>query len=372
MKLYEFEAKNLLRSAGINVPKSSLLSNPDQKVKINGKYLGKAQVLFGGRGKKGLISTDYKTLFAKNNVDKVLVEEFLECEQLFYLAITYSTKTRSPVILFSTNGGVDVEDNREIEQFPIDLENPTLPIINSAVDMVVKKLWNLFKQLDARLVEINPLGKIGENFVALDAKFILDDDALYRHPNLQFEPRSQLGIKPTQAEKLALEIDKQDHRGSAGSSYFDLSGDIAVIAAGGGGSVVNMDALIALGGKPANYTEHSGNPPAEKVEKLTKIVLSRPGLNGLWFVGATANFTDMVETLSGFINGLRTIKPKPKYPIVIRRGGPRWKEAEKMLLLIKEKERFDFHIFGPETPMTSTAKIVVDLVNKYKQNNKRT
>ena len=74
------------------------------------------------------------------------------------------------------------------------------------------------------------------------------------------------------------EIDKNDHRGSAGSSYIELDGDIAIIAAGGGGSMVNIDALIALGGKPANYTEHSGNPPAEKLEKLTKIILSKKGI----------------------------------------------------------------------------------------------
>ena len=166
---------------------------------------------------------------------------------------------------------------------------------------------------------------------------------------------------------MAKEIDKNDHRGSAGSAYIELDGDIAIIAAGGGGSMVNMDALIALGGKPANYTEHSGNPPAEKLEKLTKIVLSKEGLNGCWFVGATANFTDIYETLAGFVDGLRSIKPKPAYPIVVRRGGPRFEEAFEMLKEVGKKEGFDFHIFGPETPMTSTAKIVVDLVNNYKK-----
>jgi succinyl-CoA synthetase beta subunit len=140
-----------------------------------------------------------------------------------------------------------------------------------------------------------------------------------------------------------------------------LDGDIAVIAAGGGGSVVNMDALIASNGKPANYTEHSGNPPREKLQKLTKIVLAKPDLKGCWFVGGTANFTDIYETLMGFVEGLREVKPKPNYPIVIRRGGPRDKEAFAALKEIGEKEGFDFHIYGRETPMTATAKIMVEL-----------
>ena len=100
---------------------------------------------------------------------------------------------------------------------------------------------------------------------------------------------------------------------------------------------------------------------------MTEIVLAKKGLNGLWLVGATANFTDMFETLSGFVEGLRTIQPKPSYPIVLRRGGPRWEEAKKMLEEVRDKEGFDLHIYGPETPMTSTAKIIVELSDKYKQ-----
>ncbi len=366
MNLYEFEGKELLKSFGIAVPKSQLLTSPKETIKITGKLLGKAQVLFGGRGKKGLIKKDYASLFS-DDVQKVLVEEFIESRSLHYLAITYDTEVRSPVLLYSKEGGVDIEEIETISKEPIEILTDKLPNISTEIDKVTSKLWELFKALDARLVEINPLSETNRGMVALDAKIVLDDDALFRHPELTFEPRNELGGKPTQAEIAAKEIDKADHRGSAVSSYFDLDGDIAVIAAGGGGSVVNMDALIALGGKPANYTEHSGNPPAEKVEKLTKVVLSKPGLNGIWFVGAAANFTDMDETLTGFVNGLRSIQPRPDYPIVIRRGGPRWEEAKKMLEEVKKKEGFDFHIYGPETPMTSTAKIVVDLVEKYRK-----
>ena len=128
-----------------------------------------------------------------------------------------------------------------------------------------------------------------------------------------------------------------------------------------------MDSLIASGGKPANFVEHSGNPPAYKLETLTKIVLNKPGINGLWFVGGTANFTDIYETLKGFLDGLRSIKPKPNFPIVIRRGGPRDKEAFEMLEKAKKEEGFDFTLYGSDTSMTSTAKIIVQKVNEFKQ-----
>lgn len=367
MNLYEFEAKQLLNRAGIPIPKSQLLQNSSENLNLKGKVIGKAQVLFGNRASKGLISENYRNLFSKEGVEKVLAEEFVSYSQEYYLSITYDTDLRSPVVLFSEKGGTGIEHRTKVEKFPINLTEDRLPSINPTLQPTLKKLWELFKNVDARLVEINPLVKSKGRFVALDAKIILDDDGLSRHKELDFEARGELGRPPTKAEIEAKKIDEEDHRGSAGSSYFDLDGDIAVIAAGGGGSVVNMDALLALGGKPANYTEHSGNPPAEKVEKLTKIVLSKKDLKGLWFVGATANFTDMVETLTGFINGLRSIRPKPDYPMVIRRGGPRWEEAKKMLGEVRKKEGYHFHIYGPETPMTSTAKIVVDLVEEYKR-----
>lgn len=113
------------------------------------------------------------------------------------------------------------------------------------------------------------------------------------------------------------------------------------------------------GGNPANYVEYSGNPPASVVEELTIKVLSRPGLKGCWVVGGTANFTDIYETMLGFVQGLRKIQPKPSYPIVIRRDGPRQKEAFAMLKEVAEKEGYDFHLFGPETPMSESARIMV-------------
>lgn len=400
MRLYEYEGKELFKAEGIPIPSAKVVSSIDDLPELETPVIVKAQILSGGRGKQKLvipcktpqeIKTAVKNLLNKEvsgrRVEKVLIEEFLLDKLVeYYLSITYDTSPRTPIILVSKKGGVDIEELAKEKSSIAKLAiNPLFGlqawqarqaladagfagIHFLSLTKVLLGMWEVFKKYDARLVEINPLIETEkEEFYAADAKIILDDEADFRGVGLDLPARNVLGKSPTKTELAAKEIDKNDHRGSAGSTYIQLDGDIAVIAAGGGGSMVNMDALIALGGKPANYTEHSGNPPAEKIEKLTKIVLSKPDLNGCWFVGATANFTDIYETLSGFVEGLRSIRPQPKYPIVIRRGGPRYEEAFKMLRGVGKKEGYDFHIFGPETSMTSTAKIIVDLVNQHKK-----
>lgn len=401
MKLYEYEGKELFQKEGIPVPSGKTITSVSEVSNIQLPAIVKAQTLSGKRGKSGLIipcknqeeiRKAVKNILGKvvdgQAIEKVLLESYLiEKNGEYYLSITYDTATRSPIMLASKKGGQDIESiASEVVRQPIDSVlgfNPWLArqLLSKAgfkgihflsLTKILQSLWNVFIKYDARLVEVNPLIETGdEEFFAADAKIILDDEADFRHSDLQFPARNVLGRKLTESEMAAKEIDANDHRGSTGSTYIELDGDIAVIAAGGGGSLVNMDALGALGGKAANYTEHSGNPPAEKLKKLTKIVLSKKGLNGCWFVGATANFTDIYETLTGFVEGLRSIQPKPAYPIVIRRGGPRYEEAFEMLAEVGKKEGYDFHIYGPETPMTGTAKIMVDLVNRYKRDKKK-
>ncbi len=385
MLLYEFEGKQLFKNCGINVPRSQLVTlfdgSPISSVVLGTGKLGmtvpvilKAQVLSGKRaqaggivvikGKAESVKGKVEELFGKTingeKVKKILVEEAVDIEREYYLSFSYSTETRGPVLTFG-EGGTGAED-KGAKSFPVDIlkdyngENMPEELVDTA-----KKLWDVSIKYNCELAEINPLvlDKNGKVW-ALDSKVILDDDADFRR-EIKFPDRNLFGRPPTEAEIEARKIDQGDHRGTAGSVYWDLDGDIAVLAAGGGGSVVNMDALIAFGGKPANYTEHSGNPSREKLKKLTKIILSKPNLKGCWLVGGTANFTDIYETLMGFVDGLRETKPKPTYPIVIRRGGPRDKEAFEALTEIGEREGFDFHIFGRETPMTSTAKIMVEL-----------
>jgi len=373
MLLYEFEGKQLLKNCRINIPVSQLVDSPDQEITINPPLVLKAQTLSGKRAEGGgivvvekgeSVKGEVEKLFKKTvngeKIERILVEEMVDRESEYYLSFSYSTQNRTPILTFG-KGGTGVE-SMGAKSFLVDIiqgfDGENLP---EQLKDTAKKLWEVFTKYDLELAEINPLviDKKGKVW-GLDAKVILDDDATFRR-EIKFPERNLFGRASTQSEIEARKIDEGDHRGTAGSVYWELDGDIAVIAAGGGGSVVNMDALISLGGKPANYTEHSGNPPREKLKELTKIVLSKPGLKGCWFVGGTANFTDIYETLMGFVEGLREVKPKPNYPIVIRRGGPRDKEAFEELKEIGKKEGFDFHIYGRETPMTSTAKVIVEL-----------
>ncbi len=350
----------------------------------------------------------------------IALAEKVEIESEFYASITYDTVLKIPFLLFSKSGGMDIEEVRaknpeEIIRMDI---NPFLGPNKKDLAKVlgrdenladfVLRLWDAFVRYDCRLVEVNPIAKIlgpvdsfppasarlklkskgdgkpdvnlravgnpstiatqtREEYVAVDAKIILDDAALSRHRDIDVLPKGAAGAVPTQREMAAKKIDEEDYRGSAGSTFIEFGGDIAVLASGGGASLLVMDALVANGAKPSNYTEYSGNPPRGKVEKLTKITLSKEGLAGCLVCGAVANFTDIYETLAGFADGLKQVTPKPDYPIVIRRGGPRQKEAYEMLEVFAKKEGFDIHLFGPETPISVACEKMVELSKEFKR-----
>lgn len=376
MILYEYEGKSLLKSAGIIAPHGQVLTSPDDETSIQPPLVLKAQVLSGKRAEAGGIvmvdkQTDVKTalkklfesVINKEKVEKVLVEQKVAIEKEYYLSLSYDTDTRGPVLTFSEAGGTGIEE-RKVQTYEVNPLGPTKNLPQDIDREVLEKLINLFFEQDMLLLEINPLVKTKDRWVALDAKIKLDDTAFGRHKNWQFLPRSVAGYIPTKHEIEAKKIDEGDYRGTAGSTYFDFDGDIAVLASGGGASITAMDALIALGGKPANFTEYSGNPPREKVEKLTKIVLDKPDLHGLWIVGALANFTDIYETLSGIAEALKKIEPKIKFPIVIRRAGPKDAEAFAMLKSLKD---FDLHVYGEETSIPKSAEIITRLAKEYAQ-----
>lgn len=379
MILYEYEGKELLSKFGLNVPNSQLVRSKKDKISINIPFFVKAQTLSGKRKDGGGIVevSDKKEVdrvikdvlgkeINKEVVASLLVESRVDVKKAYYVSMSYDTITRGPVLSFSESGGTDIE-KRGAKVFKVDPINYSVDFgkqkIDAKVADAIDKMIFMFFKLDLLLLEVNPLvlDKCGEVW-SLDAKIKTDDTALARHPELSFAPRSIPGYVPTEREIAAKKIDEGDYRGTAGSTYFDLPGDIAVLASGGGASLTAMDALINAGGAPSNYTEYSGNPPKEKVEKLTKIVLSKNGIRGLWVVGAVANFTDIYETLSGFIEALRKVSPKPKFPIVIRRGGPRDKEAFEMLKKVKD---FDLHLYGQEISITESAAIMAKEAKNY-------
>ncbi len=374
MKLKEFESKQLVAAAGIIVSQGVLIRNLDEIKSFEGEKVMKVQTLAGGRGKAGgvkVVTNDNvkeevgKFLgkeFLGEQITEVLLDEKISIDKELYLGVMFDTSLRKPVLIFSEEGGVDIEKLRESGKITI-IEIDYLqglvkfPTENVTLQEIMKKLYTCFVENDCRMIEINPLVQSGSSYVAVDAVVMLDDDARYRWP-VKFEERTD-NRKATVREMAAHEIDRDDHRGVAGKTFVDLDGDIAILTSGGGATMTLMDALIGYGGKPANYTEYSGNPPQEKVEALTRIVLQKEGLKGLLVAGVVANFTNIYETLQGVLNVL--IELKPKFPILIRRVGVDWEKARDAMMKAKEEHGLDIHYFDDKTPLTETAKKMVEL-----------
>lgn len=390
MRLIEAEAKQLLKEAGIPVSDFIVIKQGEPLPgRLKFPLMLKAQTLSGGRGKAGLIkqaadmielSKQLEILwgshYEKRPFDAILLEPKLAVAREYYLAFSFDTLTRSAVFVASKFGGMDIEmvSKRQpggVIKQAIDVSKPfdagliTNTLLQAGFKeetvnrllKIAEQMYQCFTGNDTELVEINPLVETKEGaFVAADAKIILDDTALFRH---KFPFPRRTGFRElTDMEKKAREIDAQSHRGVAGRTLLELDGDIAFLSSGGGASITCLDALITYGGRPANFAEYSGNPERERVYKLTKLVLSKPGLRGFWLVGPTANFTDVYETLGGVMDALKELKPI--YPIVMRRAGPRDQEAKEMVLQTAKEFALDVSFFGEEMPMTESAKVLMD------------
>jgi succinyl-CoA synthetase beta subunit len=401
MKLYEFEGKRLFQRAGIPIPPGKVVTSADEARGMATQYgdvMVKAQVLWGRRGKANAVipcaneeqaadaiqSLIGRKLFGET-VQQVLVEKKLDVAQEVYAAVTYVGA--SPTVIVSARGGIDVEAATQATQQgactqPVNVLRGLQPA--AAVELadragldgganVLLRLYRMFVDYDATLAEINPLVRTRDGqWIAADAKVEIDEDAMFRQTELNLPERLGSGRTPTRLEQLALENDRSDTRGSAGRMFYELDGDIVVLASGGGTSVEALDALCILGGKPAIFTEYSGNPTPEKVKGLTKIALQHPGpIHAIWVVGGRANFTDIYETLIGGIMG--GIRETPSFdktvPILIRRAGPRDEEAFAQLNKIQAQEGYHLFLRGMATSVADSARMAIHQAKKHRENN---
>ncbi|PSG99503.1 MAG: hypothetical protein BRC29_05295 [Nanohaloarchaea archaeon SW_7_43_1] len=371
MKLYEQEAKNLLEKKGINVP-----DKDGEELVVKAQVLandraGNGGIKFAGsREEAERIADEMKNREVNGyEVNNVLIEEKLGFESEYYIGFLYDTDTRKPALLFSGEGGTGVEDT-DVKKIPLKAdtgENDFQDFLEprdvedvSDLASITYSLFQSFLEEDIRLLEINPLVYTGEKYVILDAMMDLEDDAAFRH-EWSYPERSVMTREKTEREKKAEKIDEDDHRGVAGK-YTELDGDIGMMLAGGGASLTNMDAMIEYGGEPANYTEYGGNPPTEKVYRLSKVIMSKPGLRGLWHVGGTANNTDIYRTMKGFCQALED--EKPDYPIVVRRDGPNADKAFELLRETRERLDLNMKLYRNDTSMTETAETLMEMVEQ--------
>jgi len=361
MRLLEHESKEILRLFGIPTPKGQLVSGPGP-LEIKGPVMLKAQIPIGGRGKTGGIIEASTEEDIRSGIErilstpvrgykptKVLVEEKTEVVQEFFMAVAYDTVAKAPVAIFSTEGGVDIEelahnhpDKVKRELFSVRGRLPQYrarEIISEAnvsgkmllgLGSVLSGLVNLFLDYDATLTEINPLALTREGkLVALDCHIEIDDDALFRHKDVagkdEDHDRYEGGRRSTAFERKAAEIDSLDHRGVAGR-MIEFGGSLGLIIGGGGASLTAFDAIRQHGGEPANYCEIGGNPSVLKVKELTKHILSKPGVKKVAVIMNVVSNTRVDLVARGIVKGILEAGKVPSETMAVFRVPGAWEE----------------------------------------------
>jgi len=361
MRLLEYESKEILAKRGIPTPAGIAVSSPGP-VSLPPPVVIKAQIPLGGRQKAGGVvealdqkEAEYKleqmlsSTVRGYRVNKVLVEEKLDIAQEFYLGITYDTVAKEPIAIFSTEGGVDIEELAEQEPEKVQKrhfsvrtglpEYKAREIISqtSITGRTLLGLSNIFSLLattflenDATIAEINPLAQTRDGRrVALDCHLEIDDDALYRNPGIaekEKEPhRVEGGRITSDFEKKATEIDNLDQRGVAGR-LIEFDGNLGLIIGGGGASLTAFDAIQRHGGHPANYCEIGGNPSVLKTKELTKHILSKPGVEKIAVIMNVVSNTRVDLIARGVIKGILEVGRNPSETLCVFRVPGAWEE----------------------------------------------
>ena len=402
-KVLEGHGMQILQKWDITVPRNLVVTSVqdlDRKVADNPwlqdtQLVAKAHEALGSRFTLGLVRVKLNVAQARSavqdmigrqvgglTVKEVIISEMIPHAEEYYVAVK-STRKGTDVLL-ATCGGINVEANWDRVQ-SLSVEVGDVPSKKSlerlarkagfAGDLVGRvaeftgKLFAAYDNEDGQYLEINPLVQRSSDktLIALDVVTLLDADAKYRHPDWTFPFAAEFGRSYTEDEKEIMAVDARV-KGSV--KFIEIpGGDTAMLPAGGGASVYYCDAVVARGGKLANYTEYSGDPPDWAVEILTDKVCSLPGIKRVIVGGAIANFTDVKKTFGGIIAGFRKAKAKGKMSNVdiwVRRGGPREKEG---LAAMRElvKEGFKIHVFDRTTPLTDIVDMSLDKKARLKK-----
>jgi ATP-citrate lyase beta-subunit len=387
-KVLEGPGMGLMKKWGITVPNYVVVTSVDELAKLGqanewlkkSKLVVKAHEALGSRFKLGLVKVglDLKGAEAATKemigrqvgsitVSQVIVSEMIPHKEEYYCAVK-STRAGTD-ILVANCGGIEVESNWDrVKRLAVEVgQQPsadvieklakdagfTGPLLKKMADFA-GKMFTCFDSEDAQYLEVNPvvLREQDSELIALDAVTLLDGDAKFRHPDWNFAFAAEFGRAYSEHEMEVMAVDSKI-KGSV--KFIEIpGGDTAMLPAGGGASIYYSDAVVARGGKLANYAEYSGDPPDWAVEVLTDKVCSLPGIKNIIVGGAIANFTDVKKTFGGIINGFRKAKSEGKLKgvkIWVRRGGPREKEGLDAMRALKD-EGFDINVFDRNTPLT--------------------
>ena len=384
MKIHEYQAKEVLAKYGVAIPKNAGVATTPQEVRaaveaLGGRGVVKAQVHSGGRGKAGGIKVAKSPEEAEQiaekmlgmllvthqvpqgiTVEKVLIEEPINIVQEYYLGIVPDREKQCNVIIVSAKGGMDIEavaeeDPDAIVKLPVDpLEGPCdyqlrqacydakldPAVINKAV-VFLNQLYKAYVGSDSVLAEINPLAVTDDGRVlAADAKFEVDDSAMFRHPDFAGY------VEGSEEDAIEAEAHKQD------IAYVRLGGDVGIICNGAGLTMNTMDEVKRAGGNPANFLDVGGGAQAERVARCLGIVLSDPNVKGI-LINIFGGITRCDEVAKGVIEAAKSIEIK--VPLVVRLAGTRAEEGAKILA--------DADL-TPASTMQEAATTIVELVGK--------
>jgi succinyl-CoA synthetase beta subunit len=352
--LYEYQGKQLFARYGIPVSEGRLATRPEEAraaaEEIGGPIVVKAQVLTGGRGKAGgvKLADDPADAEAKARdilgldinghvVRKLWIEQASDIAKEYYLSITFDRGAKQPLYLLTSEGGVEIEQVAEetpeaLARLHVDPLEGFQPyqarrlIYGAGIDDpseqkqilgIIEKLYDCFVESDAMLTEINPLIVTpGGEVRALDAKFTVDDSALFRHPDIA-EMRDVEAADPQ--ERLARE---------KGVIYVKLDGDVGILGNGAGLSMSTVDVVVVAGGKPANFCDLGGGGDAQGVVDALEVITSDEEVRSIFF-NIFGGITRGDEVARGILAALDQMRIE--LPIVVRLDGTNAEEGRRLL-----------------------------------------
>jgi succinyl-CoA synthetase beta subunit len=376
--LYEYQGKELFRHFGIPVSEGRVATTPEEARSaaetIGGQVVVKAQVLIGGRGKAGGIkladgpaeaearAREILGLDIRGHVVRTLwIEKASAIAKEYYLSVTFDRGEKKPLFMLTTQGGVDIEEVAasspealaRLHVEPLVGFQPfearwlcftagiTDPAEQKQVIAIVEKLYAAFVGSDALLCEINPLIVTPEGEVrALDSKFTVDDNALFRHPEIA-EMQDLDALDPQ--ERLARE---------KGVTYVKLDGDVGILGNGAGLVMSTLDVIAQVGGRPANFCDLGGGGDAEGVVQALEVIANDPQVKGILF-NIFGGITRCDEVARGIVEALARMEISQ--PIVVRLDGTNAEEGRALLAASAPP-----NLYVEET-MLSAAKRVVEL-----------
>jgi succinyl-CoA synthetase beta subunit len=370
-RLHEYQGKELFKAHKVPVPRGGVASTPEEARRVaeelGGEVMVKAQAWVTGRASMGgikrastpeeaqTVASEMLGMGVKGfTVEQVLVEERLDIEREFYAGVIIDDRARSPVVIFSSMGGTGIEDiAREhpdsVARLEIDIaeglrDYQARDLVRRAglsgkllrdVGGMITNLYAVARKYEARAAEINPLVLTSDGkLYAADCRITVDDYAVFRHPDLGIAIAREFDRPPTELEKIAYQVEADDYRGTfyfiqMGDAYGKGEGYIGFHGAGGGGAMMSMDALLSRDYKLATYVDTSGNPPASKVYRAAKIVMSLPGIDGYFASGSGVASQEQFHSARGFVKAF--LEERLSVPAVIRLGGNMEEKAIEIL-----------------------------------------